>query len=215
MKRVSRGAVWMGMVLVAGVAIPASAQRSDSFTWKLGIDAGIMTFETQTQSTKVVPTAGAHILVMGHRGGLMFGVDEGIGSNQNTIPAQLILFNDVRRYQAVLMAFPISGALEPYFGAGGGIMQVVGPRVDPAAGITDPTENATLLSNAQQESSSAFATFVGGLQGRAGHTTLFVQYQATTSPSSDNLLKGPTQTLVAGIRLNLGSAREGIKAGGY
>jgi hypothetical protein len=215
MKLVQRGAVLMAVVLAAGVTLPAAAQRSDSYTWKLGIDAGIMTFETQTQKTKVVPTAGAHILVMGRRGGLMFGVDEGIGSNQNTIPAQLILFNDVRRYQAVLMAFPISGPIEPYFGGGGGILQVVGPRVDPAAGITDPTETATLLSNAQQESASAFATFVGGLQGRAGRMSVFVQYQATTSPSSDNLLKGPTQTLVAGLRFNLGSAREGVKAGGY
>ncbi len=215
MKLVQQRAVWVGVVLAAGAAVPASAQRSDSFTWKLGIDAGIMTFETQTQPTKVVPTAGAHILVMGHRGGLMFGVDEGIGSNQNTIPAQLILFNDVRRYQAVLMAFPISGKIEPYFGGGGGIMQVVGPRVDPGAGITDPTETSALLSNAQQESASAFATFVGGIQGVIGHTSVFVEYQATTSPSSDNLLRGPTQTLLVGVRLNLGSAREGVRAGGY
>ncbi len=191
--------------LVLAVTLPgaAMAQRSDAYTWKLGLDAGIMTFQTRSQDTKVIPSAGAHILVMVRRGGLQFGFDEGIGSNEKT-SSNLVLFNDIRRYQAVLLAFPKAGKLEPYFGAGGGILQVVGPRVDPV--VTDPSQRATLLSAAEDASASAFATILGGLQGRWGRMTAFVQYQATTSPSDDKLLKGATQSLLGGIRIGLGSA---------
>ena len=53
--------------LVLAVTLPgaATAQRSDAFTWKLGLDGGIMAFQTRTQDTKVVPSVGAHILVDG------------------------------------------------------------------------------------------------------------------------------------------------------
>ncbi len=216
MKLVQQGAAWVGMVLVAGVAVPAAAQRSDSFTWKLGIDAGIMTFETQTQPTKVVPTAGAHILVMGHRGGLMFGVDEGIGTNQNTIPAKLILFNDVRRYQAVLMAFPISGNDRTVLRRRRRHHAGRRPAGRPAAGITDPTEHAALLSNAQQESASAFATFVGGVQGRVGtHDAVRRSTRPPRRPATTTCSGARPRRCSPGSALNLGSAREGVKAGGY
>jgi hypothetical protein len=200
--------------IVLGAALPgvAHAQRSDSYTWKLGFEAGGMAFQTNSQDTKVVPAAGAHILIMAHRGGLLFGVDEGIGSNEQA-NGGLVLFNDVRRYQGVLMAFPIAGPIEPYFGLGGGIMQVVGPRIN--AIITDPTDRQTELAAAQDASSSGFFTGLAGVQWRMGRLNVFVQYQASTSPSSDNLLHGAAQTLMGGIRIGLGAAQEGVTAGGY
>ena len=53
-----------------------------------------MMIQTRPQDTKIRPPAGAHILIMGRRGGLMVGVDEGLGSDEQS---GLILFNDVRR----------------------------------------------------------------------------------------------------------------------
>jgi hypothetical protein len=200
------------IVLAATMPSAALAQRSDSYTWKLGLEAGAMAFQTNSQDTKVVPAAGAHLLIMAHRGGLLFGVDEGIGNNEQA-SGGLVLFNDVRRYQGVLMAFPIAGPVEPYFGVGGGILQVVGPRISP--NILDPTDRQTDLAAAQAASSTGFVTALVGVQGRWGRFTVFGQYQATTSPSSDNLLHGATQTLMGGIRIGLGSAREGVTAGGY
>ena len=111
------------------------------------------------------------------------------------------------------MAFPIAGPVEPYFGVGGGIMQVVGP--EDQRRVTDPTERQAALAAAQDASSSGFFTGLAGVQWRMGRLNVFVQYQASTSPSYDNLLHGAAQTLMGGIRIGLGAAQEGVTAGGY
>lgn len=190
------------------------AQRSDSYTWKLGLEAGTMVFQTRSQNTKAIPSAGAHLLIMARQGGLIAGIDEGFGKNEST-SGGTILFNDIRRFQAVMMAFPFHMAVEPYFGAGGGILSVVGPRINSALGITDPTDRANLLSAAKEASSSGFMTALVGVQGRWGRVTAFAQYQIGSSPSDDKLLRGALHTLHGGIRIGLGSAKEGVKAGGY
>ena len=201
------------VALAATLPLAASAQRSDSYTWKLGLNVGAMAFQTVGNlQTTVVPSVGAHVLIMAKRGGLQFGFDEGVGTNEHATAN--VLFNDVRRYQAILMAFPVSGAVEPYFGAGGGILQIVGPRVDHQL-ITDPTQQQTILDNARDRSSTGFVAIVAGVQGRWKRFTVFAQYQAGTSPSDDKLLHGATQSVLGGLRIGLGSAREGVAAGGY
>jgi len=198
-------------VFAATITSAAQAQRNDSFTWKLGLNAGIMAYQTQSQGTTVVPTGGAHLLIMAHRGGVIFGVDEGIGTNEHATSA--VLFNDVRRYQAALMAFPVAGPVEPYFGVGTGILQVVGPRVDPLQ-YPDPAQRQSILDDAHDRTTSGFLTFIAGVQGRWNRFTVFGQYQVATAPGDDKLLKGANQTLVGGLRIGLGSAREGVTAGG-
>ncbi|HEY4099486.1 MAG TPA: hypothetical protein VGM20_01260 [Gemmatimonadales bacterium] len=195
--------------IVLATALPAAAlaQRDDSYTWKLGLNAGIMAYQTRFQNTKVVPSVGGQVLIMAHRGGLLLSVDEGIGTNEHA--TQQVLFNDIRRYQAAAMAFPIAGPVEPYFGAGLGIMQVVGPRLDPSLS-QGPVQDAATLSAAEDASASAFLSFVAGVQGRWKRFTVFGQYEANTAPSDDKLLKGAGQSLLGGLRIGLGSAREGI-----
>ncbi len=195
---------------LATIPSVAAAQRGDSFTWKLGVQGGSMVFQTHTQDNTIIPSAGAHFLIMARRGGLMVGIDEGFGSDERS---GLVLFNDLRRYQAVLMAFPVALPLEPYFGAGGGLMQVVGPRIDPV--VTDPFEREALLEDAEDASVQAFATFLGGVQGRWGRVTAFGQYQLHTGPGDDRLLRGVIHSIHGGIRIALGSSREGVRAGGY
>jgi hypothetical protein len=207
-----RRAMALSALVTTLVALPgtAQAQRGDSFTWKIGIQGGSMIFQTRTQDSEVIPSGGAHFLIMSRRGGLMVGVDEGFGSDERS---GAILFNDIRRYQAMLMAFPVALPLEPYFGVGGGVIQVVSPRVDPA--ITDPFELANLLAAASDASTSAFASFLAGVQGRWGRVTVFGQYQIHTAPDADKLLRGPMHSIHGGIRIALGSSREGVRAGGY
>lgn len=204
------GACLVALALTAVTPGRATAQRDDSYTWKLGLQAGSMMIQTRTQDTKILPSAGAHILIMGRRGGLMVGVDEGLGSDEQS---GLILFNDVRRYQAVLMAFPVKAPLEPYFGVGGGIMQVISPRVDPV--VQDPFTRADLLSSAQDASAYAFMTGLAGVQGRWNRFTAFAQAQIHTAPGDDKLIRGASYSFHGGIRIGLGSAKEGVKAGGY
>ena len=206
-----RHRVAIAAIALAGT-LPASAQaqRSDSYTWKLGLNVGAMAFQTVGDlQTTVVPSVGAHALIMAKRGGLQFGFDEGVGTNEHATAN--VLFNDVRRYQAILMAFPVSGALEPYFGVGGGILQIVGPRVDHQL-ITDPTQQQSILDDARDRSSSGFVAVLVGVQGQWKKFTVFAQYQAGTSPSDDKLLHGATQSLLGGLRISLGTAREGVTA---
>ena len=169
-----------------------------------------MLFQTRTQATEVVPSFGAPYLIMAARVGLQIGADEGLGSDERS---NLALFNDLRRYQAVLMAFPFSAPLEPYFGLGGGVLQAVGPRVDPV--VQDPTDRETLRAAFDESSASGFMTVMAGIQGRWGRFTAFGQYQLGTAPANDKLLRGALHSLHGGLRIGLGSSREGIKAGGY
>jgi len=207
-----RRAFALSALVTALVMIPgtATAQRGDSFSWKLGIQGGSFIFQTKTQDSEVIPSAGAHFMIMARRSGLMVGVDEGFGSDQRS---GAVLFNDIRRYQAMLMAFPVALPLEPYFGVGGGVIQVVSPRIDPS--ITDPFEQASLLAAAKDASASAFASFLAGVQGRWGRLTVFGQYQIHTSPDNDKLLRGAMHSVHGGVRVALGSSREGVRAGGY
>ncbi|MES2304359.1 MAG: hypothetical protein V4558_02590 [Gemmatimonadota bacterium] len=207
-----RAATACALGLLVGLPNAAHAQRADSYTWKFGLDAGSMIFTTRSQDSKVIPSAGAHVMIMARRTGLMVGVTEGFGSDERT-SGGLILFNDLRRYQAVLVAFPFKLALEPYFGVGGGVLQVVGPRVDPV--VQDPSDRQALLTLAQDASSSGFITALAGVQGRWKRLAVFGQYQLHSSPSDDKLLKGAMHSVHVGLRFGLGSAKDGVRAGGY
>lgn len=195
--------------LLAVLPGSASAQRGDSFTWKLGVQGGSMVFQTRTQDSEIIPSAGAHFLIMARKSGLMVGIDEGFGSDERS---GLVLFNDLRRYQAVMLAYPVSLPLEPYFGVGGGLLQVVSPRIDPV--VTDPFERDALIEAAEDGSTSAFATFLAGLQGRWGRVTVFGQYQLQSAPGDDSLLDGVMHSLHGGIRIALGNSREGVRRRG-
>src|SRR5690606_9527955 len=207
--RRSVGAVALAATL-ATLPPTAAAQRGDSFTWKLGVQGGSMIFQTRTEDTQVIPSAGAHFLIMTRNSGVMVGIDEGFRSDERS---GLVMFNDLRRYQAVMMAYPVALPLEPYFGVGGGLLQVVAPRIDPA--VTDPFERQALKNAADEASTSAFVTFLAGVQGRWNRVTVFGQYQIHTAPSDDKLLQGPMHSIHGGVRIALGSSREGVRAGGY
>lgn len=198
--------------LAALITLPASSQalRDDSHTWKLGLQGGSMIFQTRTKDYEAVPSFGAHLLIMAKRGGLMVGVDEGFGDDEES---GQILFNDIRRYQAVLMAFPVAGTVEPYFGAGGGLLQVVSPRVSSL--VTDPIERESLLDDADDNSTHAFATFLAGVQAKWGRTSVFAQGQVSTAPGDEKLLRGALFSIHGGIRIGLGGTREDVRAGGY
>ena len=151
---------------------------------------------------------------MARQGGLIVGVDEGLGKDERT-SGGVILFNDLRRYQAVLMAFPFHSPLEPYFGLGGGILTVVGPRINPDLQITDPIQRNALLAAATDASGSGFLTAMAGVQGRWGRVTAFAQYQLGSAPGTNKLLRGVMHSLHGGIRIGLGSTKDEFKAGGY
>ena len=213
------------LALVLGTAhLTAQAPGNGNFQWYIGGQGGVTFFKTPTQGRSGIPTFGGHTLIVAKRTGLMLSFDEAVGSNEQSSytdagGVQAVTFNDIRRYSAVLMAFPIRAAAQPYLGIGYGIIHVVNPT---------PTSSAAFQSDANELGSAGFGTFVGGLQFQLGRFMAFGQYQITSAASRrtatdaagnvvavGRLLDGPTHTFTGGLRIGLGSARDDVRAGGY
>jgi hypothetical protein len=226
MRMITRSIPVAALALCLGsAALSAQEPGNGNFQWYVGAQAGAMVFKTPDQDASAIPTFGGQALIVAKRTGLLLSVEEGIGSDEvssydDVSGTQAVTFNDIRKYSAVLMAFPIKAAAQPYLGVGWGIMHTVNPQ---ATGFTGSNAIATELG------STGFATFLGGLTFQVGRFMAFGQYQITTSPSVDTvedgagnvvaagrLLEGPTHTFTGGLRFGLGSAREGVKGtGGY
>jgi hypothetical protein len=165
---------------------------------------------------------GAHLLVTARRTGLLLSVEEGFGSNETSTytdgvgATQVVTFDNIRKYSATLMAFPLRIPIQPYFGLGVGLLHVVSPSGS-AEGSTAPNELG----------STGFGSVIGGVQFKLARFVAFGQYQITTAPSiqrssgfgadvgTGRLLEGPTHTFSAGLRIGLGNARERATGGGY
>jgi len=204
--------------------LSAQEPGNGNFQWYVGPQAGVTVFRTPTQDRSAIPSFGGQTLIVARRTGLLLSVEEAVGSDETSSyldanGVQDVTFNDIRKYSAVLMAFPIRAAAQPYLGVGYGIMHVVNPT---------PTSLTGFQEDANELGSTGFGTFLAGIQFQLGRFMAFGQYQITTSPSNDSvedgdgnvlafgrLLEGPTHTFSGGLRIGLGSAREGVKTGGY
>jgi hypothetical protein len=225
MRMVIRSIPAAALALCLGAAhLAAQAPGNGNFQWYVGGQGGVMFFKTPTQGRSGIPSFGGQTLIVAKRTGLMLSVEEGVGSNETSAytdqnGVETVTFNDIRKYSAVLMAFPIRSAAQPFFGLGYGIIHVVNPT---------PTSAAASQFDANELGSSGFGTFVGGLTFQVGRLMAFGQYQITTSPSNHSfvngsgfvsagrLLDGPTHSFTGGLRIGLGSSKETPRsAGGY
>jgi hypothetical protein len=212
----------MAAILVTLLSTAASAQNGgrNPFSWYFGAQGGVMMFETPRQESGGIPVAGANILVTAKRTALMLAVEEGFGSDEltsfidPTAPngARDVTFNNIRKYSALLMAYPLRGHAQPFIGIGFGIIHVHNPQ---AQNTVTVAEKAALDDSASVRGSSGFGSAVAGLQLQVGGFAIYGMYQITSSPSRDKLLSGPTHNLTAGLRFSLGTAKEGITGGGY
>lgn len=224
MRMLTRSIPVAALALALG-ALPAAAQEpgNGNFQWYVGAQGGVMIFDTPVQDRQAMPTFGGQTLIVARRTGLLLSVEEGVGDGEQSAytdagGTQAVTFNDIRKYSAVLMAFPIKAAAQPYLGVGYGIIHTVSPQVGGTA----------FQSDAEELGSSGFGTFLAGITFQVGRLMAFGQYQITTSPgqgfvtddagavvASGRLLSGPTHTFSGGLRVGLGGARESIKTGGY
>lgn len=220
------------LALCLGAAqLPAQQPGSGHFQWFAGGQGGIINFET-IEGHQTVPLGGAQLLITGRRTGLLLSVEQGFGSNEQgaytlqTISATNVLvdqqsvaasFTSIRKYSAMLVALPIRGPLTPFFGIGLGILHTSGHT---------PDDSFT-----RAMGSSGFGSLLGGLNFQVSRFSAFGQYQITTGPAQQvltrkfsdgskmvafgNLFTGPTHTFTAGLRFNLGNARERATSGGY
>lgn len=195
--------------------------RDQRFRWYFGAEGGAMIFETQSQTSTGIPSAGAHISVVSRRAGMMLGVDEAFGSDEpsafldpsTSFSQRAVTFDRIRRYGFTMTGYPVRGALEPYLGIGFGITQVINPQVQ---GVFTSNDAAAVSAGyARDVSATGSASFMAGVQFKVGRVAAFGQWQLNTAPAPNNLLRGPLHLLTGGLRFSLGNAREDIKGGGY
>jgi hypothetical protein len=226
----------LGSLLAVGSAAAQQAGTSP-FKWYVGGHGGVTSFRTNVGGRELMPVAGGHLLITAKRTGLLLSVDQGFGSDE---PTQTLFevrdpddvtvqsgvsnwtFQGIRRYSAILMAYPIRNAnIQPFIGIGGGIAHTTGNSAGPFAD-----------GNIESElSSTGFGTAVAGLEFRVGPLSAFGQYQITTKQGFkvvSNELQGGFQridygewtmgafhTITGGLRLSMGRARENGGSGGY
>jgi len=227
MSKLTRSLTVAGLALaMAAARLAAQAPVQGDFQWYVGGQAGVLVFRTPAQTRGGMFTAGGHTLITARRTALLLSVDEGVGSNEQsayfdqTGTAQTVQFNDIRKYSAVITAFPIRSAAQPYLGIGVGIIHAVNPQPTGTAFAT-PAALAQATQDARDLGSTGFATLVGGLQFKVGRLVAFGQYQLTSaqgdktldSGASGRLFVGSTHTFSGGLRVSLGSAREQPRAG--
>lgn len=218
---VSRSLAVVALTATLGAtSLAAQAPVQGDFQWYLGGQAGVLVFRTPAQTRGGVFTAGGHTMITARRTGLWLSVEEGVGENEvsayfdGTGTTQDVTFNDIRKYSAVLMGFPIRSAAQPYLGVGLGILHAVNPR--PVGTFASPAALAAAEADASDLGTSGFGTLVGGLQFKVGRFVAFGQYQLTSSAgnktlesgSSGRLFSGATHTFTGGMRIGLGSAKE-------
>jgi hypothetical protein len=217
MRMLGRTATVLGLACLAQ-APSLSAQSIigfDSFKWYIGAQGGITIFETPNQTRGGIFTAGGHMLVTARRTGLLLSVEEGIKKDQvssiddasSGSGKRKVIFNDMRKYSATLLAFPFKTIAQPYLGIGVGLLHTAKEYPD-LTGV-NPTDVPALQDASHQAGTYTFASFTGGVQIRLSEFAVFGQYQITTAPTRGHLLIGPTHAFTAGLRVSLGSAREG------
>ena len=217
---------------------PLLSQESThkNFRWYMGGQGGVTFFSTPTQGSSEMPVAGAHMLIVAKRTGLMLSYEHGFGSDETSSYGFAVVdstdgsvvdagtvdvtFSGLRKASAVLMVFPIKNDyLNPYLGVGVGLLHTSG---------NDPDN-----SSVSAIGSSGFGTLVGGLEFHLSRFTAFGQYQIPTKPTIDEvvtpvgggsslyvhefgrLIDDGMHTFTAGLRFDLGGSREDLKSGGY
>jgi hypothetical protein len=231
MRKVTRSIPVVLALCLGAANLSAQQPGNGTFQWYVGGHGGIINYGTAAGRDNA-PLGGAHLLITARRTGLFLSVEQGFDANGagtydmavfDTAGALVsagtvgTTFNYVRKYSAILMAFPIKGPATPFFGIGVGVLHTGGHSAD-----DDITKSM---------GSSAFGTLVGGLNFRVSRFSAFGQYQVTTEPgtrrysqifsdgsrisASGALLRGPTHTFTAGLRFSLGNARERASGGGY
>lgn len=212
MRRFGRILTLTALVLVASATMAPAQQRvterSDSWQWYVGPQAGVTLFETPTQGRGGIPVVGGHLLVMARTGGLMLSYEEALGSDETSAmpttsgSAVPVTFNNIRRYSGILTVFPWSGGIQPYLGAGLGIQHVVNPTV---VGVFDSPEGAaSAQSEVVTRSGAGFLTGLVGLQLRPTNSAVLYASYNIVSSAGGRLVLGPTHTFSAGVRIGLG-----------
>jgi hypothetical protein len=194
-----------------------------NFQWYWGAQGGAFVSKTNTQPLVYDPIVGGHWLITSRRTALYVAYEQAFflsdanavifdpnSSNSSVGPSfRDVAFNDMRRLMFGVLAFPAQKVIEPFGGGGFALMQVLNPEVDCSAGCT-LSEAVEASDRAHDASSKAFFWLMGGLQiNYSSKFNVFAQYILTSS-AANFLIESNTHTLQGGIRVSMGSSKEGI-----
>jgi hypothetical protein len=192
------------------------------FQWYWGAQGGFLLSKTNTQPLVYDPMVGGHWLITSRRTALYVAYEQAFfltdaqavlydpsSTNSSVGPGfRDVKFKDVRRLMFGVLAYPTQKIIEPFAGGGFALMQVLNPAAD-CTGCT-LGEAVAAADRVHDHASKAFFWVMGGLQiNYSSKLNVFAHYILTSSASSF-LLEGNTHTLQGGIRLSLGTSKEGI-----
>lgn len=201
--------------------VPRAGERN--YQWYWGGQGGLFFYKTNVQGLGGEPVFGGHWLITAKRTALLLGYEQSfflsdghavVFDPQSTASSvgpgfRDVTFTDLRRILFGLVAHPAQRTIEPFFGGGFALMQVLDPLVDCSA-CANQSEAFNAQEIAEDAASKAFFWILGGLQiNYSRRLNVFGQYMLT-SASRDFLLQGNTHTLQGGVRISLGSAKEGL-----
>ena len=220
---------WTGQVQgTAGLSyffIPPHQGRGfdKRYQWFWGAQGGAFVSKTNTQPYVYDPVVGGHWLITARRTALYVAYEQAIfltdahavifdpGSSGSSVGAGFrdVTFHDMRRIMFGVLAFPTQKIIEPFAGGGFALMQVLNPLVDCSSCAT-LGEAVAASDRAHDASSKAFFWLMGGLQiNYSSKLNVFAHYFITSS-APGFLLEGNTHSFQGGIRLSLGTSKEGI-----
>jgi hypothetical protein len=232
------GAEWGGQVVGSlGLSYFAAApapprgtgeqRRSGRFyQWYWGAHVGAFGYKTNVQGTYFDPMVGAHWLITSRRTSLYVAFEQAFflteaqavvvdpaSSSSSVGPGfRDVTFSDVRRIQFGLLAHPSQTRIEPYFGGGFALMQILDPIVDCSTCVT-PAEAFEAQNIAEDAASKAFAWVLAGLQINWTNKLNFFGQGQLQSAAQNYLLDGSTMTIQLGARYSFGSSKEGFAGG--
>jgi hypothetical protein len=193
-----------------------------NYQWYWGAQGGAFISKTNTQPLVYDPIVGGHWLITARRTALYVAYEQAIflSDAQAVIfdpsssgcskggACRDVSFHDMRRIMFGVLAFPAQKVIEPFAGGGFALMQVLNPVVD-CTGCT-LSEAIEADDRVHEASSRAFFWLMGGLQiNYSSKLNVFAHYLLTSS-APNFLIDGNTHTLQGGVRLSLGTAKEGI-----
>lgn len=216
MRMLGRTVTVLGLASLAlAQSLAAQVTGFETYHWYVGGQAGATIFETRTQTRGAIITGGVNLMVTAKRTGLIVAVEEGFKKNQSSSypdPTVLggsrqVLFNNLRKYSLSLVVFPFKTVAQPYVGVGAGYMHTV--KEYPQGFFASPADRDTAVALADRLGGYGFGSLIGGVQLRVSRIMLFGQYMLTSGAPTGKLLTGATHSFMGGLRIGLGSAREG------
>ena len=193
-----------------------------NFQWYWGAQGGAFISKTATQPYVYDPIVGGHWLIKSRRTALYVAYEQAIfltaaqtvifdpNSTNSSVGPDFrdVTFHDMRRLMFGVLAFPAQKVIEPFAGGGFALMQVLNPTVDcTGCNMSQAVEADDRVHTA---ASKAFFWVMGGLQiNYSSKLNVFAHYLLTSS-AANFLLQSNTHTLQGGIRISLGTSKEGI-----